>query len=95
LASKIAQYKDIRRNTVAGCQRRLTPINAGHAPFTITTVNISKHITIQTKLKQCNVIEQDITGYETIIHITNTFHTSIYDITNFIIIVRNVLLISV
>jgi len=30
LPSKIAQYKDIRRNTVGGCQRRLTPINAGH-----------------------------------------------------------------
>ena len=43
-------------------------------PFTITTVNISKHI--QTKLKQCNV--RDITRYniryETIIHIIDAEH---------------------
>ena len=42
LPSKIAQYKDIRRNTVEGCQRRLTPINAGHP--------------LQLKIKSGNII---------------------------------------
>jgi len=43
LASKITQYKYTRRGTVAGCQRRLTPINAGYPlqlrQYTISSVN--------------------------------------------------------